>query len=199
MCVCVYKTQQQEGGGCASPAVLGWLVGMALLLLPLPWKPSTLLGLQCLGKLPSTTTRPRAACQCLWHSHKAAACHATKAVGQVEGLFLSPHLRHLLQSGCGFSIHRRNRLSPGDGNKHLRPPTPIESTDGTEGGGWCGIGTSFLYPFSLNSSKATFMGACPPPHPMRILLNKGSRLGCFNAFVLWGCVRVCTLWSTFIR
>lgn len=42
---------------------------------------------------------------------------------------------------------------------------------------------SFLCPLALNSSKATFMGPCLHPYPMRVLLNKGSGLGRFN---IWG-------------
>lgn len=90
---------------------------------------------------------------------QAAACHPAKAVGQAEGLLLSPHLRHLLQSVCGFSICGRNHLTALEMVTNTYASTPTESTEGTEGGsGGMVQGQAFCGPLPSTATKPLLWG-----------------------------------------
>lgn len=129
------KPQQPQAGACASPAVLGWLTGTALLLLP-PGGPRLCLYFSAWRSCRPPPCTPGAKHRCLWHGHKAAgSClPPPEGCGAGGGRACSsrPHLRLLLQSGCGFSICERNHRTA---LEMLTGTCASMPTEGTEGGG----------------------------------------------------------------
>lgn len=189
-----YNTQQQQGGGCTSPTLLGLLAVMGLLLLPLPWRPSALLGLQRLEKVPSTTKCLGTACQCLQHGQKAAGSCLPSCRGCGAGGGLAPLAPPAPSASVGMWVKRpweEPSHSSGHGNKYLRLHA-YRKHRGHWRRRWCGIGPAFCAPLPSTPPKPLLWGLVFILTPWECYWTREAG---WDALIFGGG----TLWCPFIR